>query len=64
MWIKSNERDPVLLKFIVDKYKSQEIYEKAVKGKGWTLRFVPSYLKICKMYKKTVEEDPYTLKLY
>ena len=64
MWIKSNERDPVLLKFVVDKYKSQEIYEKAVKEKRWTLRFVPSYLKICKMYKKTVEEDPYTLKLY
>ena len=39
------EREVVLLKLIADKYKTQEVCEKAVKMKDWTLRFVPNHLK-------------------
>ena len=34
--IQAIEREPVLLKFIADKYKTQKIYGKATEAKGWT----------------------------
>ena len=46
-------RETVLLKFIADKYKTQEICEKAVKGKDWKLRFVPDSLETQKYVAKT-----------
>ena len=34
MLIQATEREPVLLKFIADKDKTQKIYEKAAEAKG------------------------------
>ena len=43
--IQAIEREPWLLKFIADKYKTQEICGKAVSVKEWTLRYVPNQYK-------------------
>ena len=51
------ERELLLLKLIADKYKTQDVCEKAVKMRDWALCFVPNHLKTKKMYKKPIQED-------
>ena len=58
MLIQVIEGEPVLLKFIADKYKTQELCEKAVEVKGWALRYVPDqYNKNIKNMKKNMYES-------
>ena len=52
MLIQAIEGEPVLLKFIADKYKTQELCEKAVEVKGWALRYVPDQYKKKQKYEK------------
>ena len=54
------EKELVLLKLIADKYNTQEVCEKAVKMKDWKLCFVPNHLKTQEMYKKAIQEDPWS----
>ena len=57
MLIQAAEREPQLLKFIADKY-DQEICERAVEKKGWTLSFVPDQYKKQEMCEKVIEDNP------
>ena len=59
--IQAIEREPVLSKFIANKYKTQEICEKAVSVKGWILWYIPDQHKTQKMCSKATEEDPWSL---
>ena len=43
--IQAIEREPALLKFIADKYKTPERCKKAIQVKGWTLLYVPNKYK-------------------
>ena len=43
MLIQVIERELILLKFIADEYKTQDICKKSVGIKGWTFRFVPDH---------------------
>ena len=55
MLIQATERELVLLKFIANKYKTQERCEKAVEVRDWTLRFVPDQYKMQEMCNKAIE---------
>ena len=54
--IQAIEREPVLLKFIADKYKTQKIYGKATEAKGWTFRYVPDCITRKKCLKKSFKK--------
>ena len=60
MFIQASEREPVLLKFIFDRFKTQEICGKAIAVKGWTLCFVTDHFKSLEMC-EAIEEDPWSL---
>ena len=51
------ERVLMLLKFIANKSKTQEICERAVEVKGWTLQVVSYQYRIQEMCNKAIEED-------
>lgn len=63
MLIQAIQREPMLLKFITNKHKTQKICEKAVEMKRWILRFVPDHLKTQEMYNKARQKEPWWMSL-
>ena len=61
MLIQAIEREPALLKFIADKYKTPQTRKNAVQVSGWTLGYVPNKYKTREMCNKALEENPWFL---
>ena len=50
-----------LLRYVPERYKTQQICDKAILENGGTLKFLPDCYKIQEMYNKAVDNYPYVL---
>ena len=55
------ERDPWMLEFVPDQYKTQKMCHEAVQSDTWMLEDVPDQYKTQKMCNEAVERDPRVL---
>ena len=57
----SVEKNPFLLKYIPDKYKTEDMCNNAVNSKPWVLQYVPDQFKTQDMCDSAVDNEPRTV---
>lgn len=53
------ESNPIMIKYIPNEFKSQDMCNKAVKYGSWLLQFIPDRFKMQDMFNNAVEYDPW-----